>query len=141
VITALILCLLLVSGISCNKDSPSAEEVFLDKIVGTWVPATAGVELDGEDVSDIFEDFEVTFTSDRTYNTTDGNDRVWDNSGTFTLSAASNDAGFNIIRDDDVEIRVEELTEDKLILSFNYDASTGRKKSVSGEFVFDLERE
>jgi hypothetical protein len=133
---------LLITGVSCSKDSPSAEDVFLEKIEGTWVLSSSGVEIDGEDVTEVFEEFTVTFTKDREYSTSDGNEPIWDGSGTFDLEASSNDAGFHIIRDDDVEVRVDELSETKLVLKFNYVSDgSGRVKSASGEYTFDLEPE
>jgi hypothetical protein len=133
---------LLFTGMSCSKDSPSAEDVFLEKIEGTWVLSSTGVEIDGEDVSEVFEDFSVTFTKDREYSTSDGNGPIWDSSGTFELEATTNDAGFHIIRDDDVEVRVDELSESRLVLKFNFVSDgSGRVKSVSGEYTFDLEPE
>lgn len=128
-------------GMSCSKDSPSAEDVFLEKIEGTWV-VSSGVEIDGEDVTEVFDDFSVTFTRDFEYSTTDGNEPIWDNSGRFELEASSNDAGFHILRDDDVQVRVHELSEDKLVLKFNFISDgSGRFNSVSGEYTFDLEPE
>lgn len=134
--------IVMTAGMSCSKDSPSAEDGFLEKLEGTWELSSAGVEIDGEDVSEVFEDFSVTFTKDMEYNTTDGNSPIWDSSGRFELEASSNDSGFHIIRDDDVQVRVDELSEDGLVLQFNFVGDgSGRIKSVSGEYTFHLERD
>ena len=128
-------CLLTTS--SC-KDDPTAEEIFRKKIARAWKSSATGVQFDGKDVNGVFKDFTITFTESQTYTTTAGNAPVWPASGKFTLKASSSSTGFSLLRDDGVEVTVDQLTDTKLVLTFNYAGKTSRVKSVSGGFVFDL---
>jgi hypothetical protein len=122
--------------VSCKHHAPSAQEVFLSKISKKWVPA-AGVKFNDVFVNGVFDNFSVTFEKGMMYTTTDGQTPVWKPSGKFTLKEVKSAIGFSIVRDDNVEITVSELTETKLVLKFNF-ISGGRVRSVSGGYVFDL---
>ncbi len=124
--------------ISSCSDDPTAEETFLKKIALAWKSSATGVQFDGKDVNGVFKDFTITFTESQTYSTTAGNAPVWASSGKFSVKASSSGIGFSILRDDGVEIAVDQLTETKLVMKFNYIGKTSRVKSVSGDFVFDL---
>lgn len=124
--------------VACKSDDPSATEGFLNKISGDWKPSAQGVTLDDEFVNGVFDNFTLTVTKSMDYSTTDGQDPIWKPSGKFTVAEADNAAGFRIIRDDGVEIIVQELTESKLVLQFPFTKEGGRSKGVSGGYVFDL---
>jgi hypothetical protein len=124
--------------ISSCTDDPTAEEIFLKKIALAWKSSATGVQFDGKDVNGVFKDFTIAFTESQTYSTTAGNAPVWASSGKFSVKASSSGTGFSLLRDDGVEIAVDQLTESKLVMKFNYIGKTSRVKSVSGGFVFDL---
>jgi hypothetical protein len=122
--------------VSCKHPALSAQEVFLSKISKKWVPAS-GVKFNDVFVNGVFDNFTINFEKGMTYATTDGQTPVWKPSGKFTLKEVKSAIGFSIIRDDQVEVTVSELTETKLVLKFNF-ISGGRVRSVSGGYVFDL---
>ncbi len=132
-----ILTVFLLTTSSC-KDGPTDEEILLKKISLAWKSSSTGVQFDGKDVNGVFKDFAITFTESKTYTTTAGNAPVWPASGKFTLKSNSSGAGFSLLRDDGVEVTVDQLTDTKLVLKFNYVGKASRVKSVSGGFVFDL---
>ncbi len=123
---------------SCKEDEPTAEELFLAKIGAAWVPSSTGVVLDDVPVNKVFSGFVLTLTDQSTFTTTNGNSPVWAASGKFTLKKNSSTAGFALVRDDAVEISVDQLTESVLVLRFQYVGQPGRTKSVGGEYIFDL---
>ncbi|MBK5280098.1 MAG: hypothetical protein JJE09_14665 [Bacteroidia bacterium] len=122
---------------SC-KDDPTAEDIFRKKIALAWKSSPTGVQFDGKDVNGVFKDFTITFTEAQTFTTTAGNAPVWAASGKFTIKAASSATGFNLLRDDGLEVIVDKLTDAQLVLKFPYVGKSSRVKSVSGGFVFDL---
>jgi hypothetical protein len=130
--------LLLVFVISCKEDEPTAEAIFLGKIGHHWT--STSILLDASPVNGAFADFELTLGKNKTYNTVNGNAPIWPASGKFTVKAVSSTVGFNLLRDDGTEIEVEELTENKLVLKFHYDAAGGRRKGVTGNYIFELEK-
>lgn len=123
---------------SCKDSDPTAEEIFLKQASATWIASSKGVELDGVAVNKVFAGFSITITDQSTFTTTNGNSPIWPASGTFTLKKASSVAGFDFVRNDQVEITVAELTDQKLVLEFSYVGKPGRSSSVSGHYVFDL---
>lgn len=123
---------------SCKKDDPTAEEIFRKKIALAWKSSAVGVQFNSKDVNGVFKDFTITFTESQTYTTTVGNTPVWPASGKFTLKATSSSTGFSLVRDDGVEVTVDQLTEAKLVLKFPYVGKSSRVGSVSGGYVFDL---
>lgn len=135
---ALLGMLLVIFMISCKEDEPTAEEIFLGKISHRWTGSS--ILADDVPVNGAFADFELTLNKNKTYATLNGNSPIWPASGTFTAKAVSTTTGFNLLRDDGTEIEVSELTDSKLVLKFHYDASGGRRKSVTGNYTFELEK-
>src|SRR5262245_45424880 len=128
--------LFLVFAVSCS-DPPDAKETFVKKLSKKWKPSSNGVAFNGQAVNGVFDTFTVTFAKGLTYTTTDGQQPVWRLSGKFTLKRVQWPVGFSLLRDDGVEIIVQELTDQKLVLKFDF-TSSGRLRSVSGGYVFDL---
>jgi hypothetical protein len=126
----------LITMFSACKDDPSAEEIFLGKISGTWAPGV--ISVDGVVLQGAFSGFTLSFTKDKHYTTTNGNAPIWPASGTFTLTAASAPPGFNILRADGVAVQVLEFTDHKLVLTLHYVSPGGRKSSVTGDYKFEL---
>ncbi len=129
----------LLTTASC-KDDPTAEEIFRKKIALAWKSSSTGVQFNGKDVNAIFNGFTVTFTEAQTYTTTAGNTPVWPASGKFTAVATSSTVGFNLKRDDGVILEITQLTDTKLVFKFSYTGKPNRVSSVSGGYVFDLEK-
>jgi hypothetical protein len=123
---------------SCKEDEPTAEELFLAKIGTAWILSSTGVALDDVPVNKVFSGFVLTLTDQSTFTTTNGNSPIWASSGKFTLKKNSSTAGFALVRNDAVEVSVDQLTDTKLVLRFQYVGQPGRTKSVGGEYVFDL---
>lgn len=128
--------ILLLAFTAC-KDDPSAEEQFLKRIGAKWDASTTGVTLDGVAVNGAFKNFSITFTDQGTFTTSNGNSPIWPASGKFTLKSTSTSVGFNLVRSDGVEIRIDQLTDTKMVLKFQY-SSSSRTSSVSGNYIFDL---
>ena len=130
--------LLLAFICSCKDDEPTAEEIFIGKISYSWTASS--ILADDVPVNGAFAGFELTINKNKTYATANGNAPIWPASGTFTAKAVSTSTGFNLLRDDGTEIEIEALTDTRLVLKFHYDASGGRRKSVTGNYTFELER-
>lgn len=129
-------CVLLLA-VSCDEEK-SDEEIFLEKIGHTWTATS--VEVDGTVVNGAFAGFALTLTTGKAYTTVNGNAPVWAASGTFVLQKSSSAAGFRLVRDDGVEIEVEQPGDSNLILRFHYEAQGGRSAGVTGNFTFEMSR-
>ena len=140
-----ILLLAVVVGIvfiqSCDNESgPSEEQLFLDKLKGTWTLTTGHVALDGKDVTNSFAGMEINFAADKSYTVTHAVSPIWPASGTFRLEKSGSAGLFNIIRSDDILITVTDLTASTVTLKFQYTSSSGRSKSVSGQYEFVMNK-
>lgn len=126
--------LLLIVG-ACSKDEagPTAEEKFLADLEGTW--QINDVTLDNEDVSDEFDGLAVSFTEEQTFTVTNSVGNIWPASGLFELQETTGDL-FDLIRDDEVVMTVDELTDNSLVISFEFDSAPGRLKGLAGEYTF-----
>lgn len=144
---AVFCCLLLFSG--CKKDDPAPAKTEIEKTTeiltagtGTWLPATtAGVTVDGLDVtSDLFKGFTITFQGDKIITT--GTSPVWLREDTWSFKDET--ARIILRGQDDKEITIEEISENELQLSLEWDQTTyaegGKVKSIPGTFVFTLSK-
>ncbi len=119
----------------CKKDDdPSAEEKFRKLIETTWT--ISEVFIDDVDKSSDFQGLTLQFGT-QTYSSTNG-EPLWPSSGTWALG---NTDITQIVRDAQLVIDVEEISETKLTLSFDWDDTTygpGRVASIAGrhKFVF-----
>jgi hypothetical protein len=120
------------------KDDPTPEEQFLKRISAQWDASTTGVTLDDVAVNGAFSGFSLTLTDQSAFTTVNGNAPVWPASGSFTLKRTSTTVGFNLVRNDGVEITIDQLTDTKMVLKFQYQGKASRTVSVSGNYVFDL---
>lgn len=119
---------------SCHDD-PSPEEEQLKRLTATWMVNT--VSNDNTDVTSQFDSFTLTVSGDRTYSTTNGGN-PWPASGTFTLTGQDFDS---FRRDDGVIINLVEITDSKLILSFQMNSVRSIRSGVdgiTGDFTFNL---
>jgi hypothetical protein len=140
-----ILMLAVVVGIvfiqSCDNESgPSEEQLFLDKLKGTWTLTTGHVRLDGKDVTNSFAGMEISFGADKSYAVANAVSPIWPESGTFRLEKSGSAGLFNIIRSDDILITVSDLAASTVTLKFQYTSASGRSKSLSGQYEFVMNR-
>jgi hypothetical protein len=133
--TAAIMSLLLVT--SCKKsDDPQPET---DRVTGllkanTW--KIQSVTVNSTDQTDLFTGLTLSFT-DINYTTTKGS-VVWPANGTWTFT---DDTAKKILRSDDIEVTIMEITDTSLKLSLNWDTGTfgpGRTSSIAGNHVFSF---
>jgi len=130
--------ILLLTFPSCKEDEPTAEEVFLGKVEGSW--AATSVDVDGVFVNGTFENFQLNITKQKTFTTVNGHDPIWPATGSFTLEESSGGAGFKLIRSDGIEVEVSTLDETVAVLKFHYTSTGGRSASVTGNYTFELAR-
>jgi hypothetical protein len=133
---------------SCKKDNedPAPEPTEAEKITtlltakgGKWNPSpslTNWVMVEGVNVSELFKDFSISFTS--TGYTTTGTTPVWARSGTWHFKDTSSKI---FIRDsDNKEVTIESISETTLRITLTWDQTTygGRQQSISGKHEFNL---
>lgn len=135
-ISATILTLLLVIG-SCGDDPPpTPEETEVEKatklLAGTWT--VQNVTVDGTDRTSLYKDVRITFSGSNITATNGG--VVWPASATWRFA---DDTAKTIARGDGITMAVNELTANKLVVSFAWAKGTlgsGRVESVAGQHVF-----
>ena len=130
--------------ISCGESEPTAEEKatkILTKGDGTWQPSVTGaITLEGIDVEDdLFAGFTIRFTADKIYTT--GTSPVWLREDTWRFKEGSK-ATIIIRGMDDKEVLIEELSNEQLKLSLEWDQTTfgGRVASLPGRYEFILDK-
>lgn len=125
---------------SCSSSSDPApelseEEKQINKLAKTW--GLGKVTYGDDDVTERFDDFELTLTKEKTYNTS-GNRGDYDYepfkaSGSWDFQ----DDNLNIVnRNDGVEMGLQ-VSENELILIFNVSEENGRMAGL-GNYRFDL---
>ena len=124
---------------SC-KDDISAEQEFLNKVSGKWSATSVGVSVDGVAVNGAFNNFSITINEDGTFTAANGNSPIWPVTGKVTVVSTSATVGFKFMRSDGVEIDIQKFTDTSLVLKLQYTDPNGRTSSVSGNYIFDLER-
>lgn len=126
---------------ACKKDpepEQTDEEKQLEKLAQTWVIAnpapTNAVTIEGNDVTDAWAAFTLTFT-DGAYSSTGAADTdVWPGSGTWTFA----DGDINTInRNDGVEISIN-VSDNTLKMNFNYSSTGGRLEGTEGDWEFNM---
>lgn len=122
--------LLFTSG--CGGDEPSASEVMLKKLMANpWHLSNALV--DGTDKTSVYSGLSLTFT--KTNITATEITPSWPNNITWEFTDGKAKA---IIRNDDLEIQLVEVSKDVLKISYTWSSTTfepGRVKSVNGNHV------
>jgi hypothetical protein len=124
--------------LSCGDESPEVETDRIRKLLtaNTW--KVQSVTIDGADNSAMYTGLTLKFADTR-YTTANGG-VVWPASGIWTFA---DETGKLILRGDDLEMVIDEITNAKLVLSLNWantTLSSGRAMSISGEHVFVFER-
>lgn len=124
--------LLFFSG--CKKDDPQPETERIQQLLtsGTW--QIESVLVSDTDQTASFAGLTLSFTT-TTYTTTNGG-VVWPTNGTWEFV---DDTAKKILRDDDVEITLVEVSQTSLKLAFANPTTTigsGRVASLAGEHEF-----
>ena len=101
---------------------------------------TKGVKVD-DVVLDLYKDFNISFTEDGKYTSVKGG-VIWPASGTWKFK---NEEAKIIVREDNLEIGVDALTEKSMTISFTRTGDTvfetgGRSTAVGGKHVLTLGR-
>ena len=130
--------LLTFSNCNNNKGTEKTEaEKQLDLLAGTWNISTA--TLDGTDVLTDYSGMTLTLTTSKGYSTSGGDFApVWPSSGTFDFNSSGGTEDLNtLVRDDNVEMSISNISESNLSLSFDYAVSPPcRTKGVCGGYTF-----
>ena len=114
---------------------PTEEEKQIQRLAKTWV--LGSVEYGGDNISDRFDDFALTFTASKTYTATgslgDFDYEPFKTSGTWVFK----DGNLNLLaRNDGVDMTAQ-VTDNTLTLTFNFTEANGRVAGL-GEYKFDL---
>lgn len=123
-----------------GSDEPGAQEIFIDKLSGSWTLTAGKVTVNNVEVTGAFNGLAITFNKNMRYTVTNPAASLWPPSGTFTLQPSDADVLFNVVRDDNVVVAVKELTATSVILAVQYAPPGGRVKSVGGQYVFKMNR-
>ncbi|MBX7127069.1 MAG: hypothetical protein K1X47_15345 [Cyclobacteriaceae bacterium] len=119
---------------SCKKSETSAKDKAADLLTASaW--KVQSVTIDANDQTSKFSGLSLTFSKSGSFTSVNGA-IVWPASGTWNFSDAE---ATHILRDDGVEVTVQQLTSTTLITSLTWSKSTyqqGRVTSVSGKHVF-----
>jgi len=149
----LITIVLMIGGLAfitaCGGDDPvepTAAEIALEELAGTssftWALATGtAVTLDSDDRTDEWQNFELTFTISKSYNTTNSSEEsVWPSAGTWDFVGIDG-AGLGVlIRSDQQQINIDNISTSNLTLSFDKVLASAhqneRVASIEGNWVF-----
>lgn len=123
---------------ACKKDDdngPTAEELQIQKLTGTWSVGSEGSVSRDNTSSGEWADFTLTL-GENTYSTTNTVPEVWPVQGVWSF--AGNDVN-QIAREDGVVINVE-VSETELTLSFNIpdEITSSRVQGITGDYIFVL---
>lgn len=149
----LITFILMIGGLifitACGGDDPvepTPDELRLEELAGTsnitWALATGtAVTLEGNDRTDDWQNFELTLTTSKSYNTTSSfEESVWPSAGTWDFTGTEGAGLLIIIRSDQQQINIDNISTSNLTLSFNKVLSrtnqNERVNSIEGEWVF-----
>ena len=139
---AAILALSFSVGCSSNSDSEeSAKDKQTKLLAKTWNVKTDvnSVTLNGDDDTDNWPGFTVTFNSNGTYSASNISEQrtntVWSNSGSWYFMSNTNVN--TIVRDDGVVIDIM-VDEANLSMNFNYAQPNGRVSAIEGEWLFNM---
>lgn len=118
-----------------NTPADPEEQILIDQLVGTWIPGT--VSLDNVDKTNEFQNFELTFNANKTFNAVNGKSAFPAN-GTWDFHPDDEE---ELIRGDGVEMEYN-VDEDVLELRFTISSSeyADRSFGMTGEYSMDLQR-
>jgi hypothetical protein len=120
---------------ACADEKDTEQEVVKKKLMAkSWTIESA--TIDGVDKTTSFPDLSITFTS--TGFTAQHGGEVWASSGTWQFA---DQKGSSIVRDDNVVVTLEEVTETHLVVSLQWTKQTlgpGRIASIKGLHRFNF---
>lgn len=134
-ITCLLALVALLSSCKKNDPAPSLTALEINSSLitsGSW--KIQNVTIDGVDQSTLFTGLTLSFTSS-TFTTSNGN-QVWPASGTWSFINAE---ATKVLRSDNIEVTLGEISETKLVLSLPWNKTTftgGRGSSLKGTHTF-----
>lgn len=120
-----------------GDDGPTPEQLRLNELTASWT--LSSVINDGTDVSSQFGGFVLVVSGNQTYSTTNGGN-AWPAQGTFQLLNDNLDA---FLRDDNVQVNINAISEITLVLSFQITSVGGAANGVAGitgSFTFNLNK-
>jgi hypothetical protein len=126
----------------CDNAPPEPAETDAQKNMkilvtgGAWT--VQSVTVDGVDKTQLYQGLKITF-SNTGYTAISGG-AIWPASGTWSFSS---DSGTTFHRSDDLDVAINELSQNKLVISFNWTKTTlgsGRVGSIAGQHVINLTR-
>lgn len=127
----LLLLVSMVCVISCKGDDTDPEAEQIAKLSAAWRLGT--VMNDNVDVTNQFTGFTLSVDG-LTYRTQNGGS-PWPASGTYEFLVDN----LNVLRrDDNTLVTISELTEDTLVLAFNFSGTGGIRAGINGSFIFSL---
>ena len=139
------LLMIVITITSCSKGGSSTgvpstpEELMAQKIEQiNWKVVT--VTVDGVDYTTLFKNFTMKL-GDQTYSTTNSPSAIWKSSGTWKF--ISNTNGYQVMRDDGIEVDISAIDETQLVFSMMWNETTyagGRVSSVSGKHTFTMSK-
>ena len=139
---ALMMALSFISGCNKDDDEQSVKDKQTELLAKKWNIKTDvnSVTLNGDDDTDQWPGFTVTFYSNGTYVASNISEArlntVWSSSGSWLFKSDTNVN--TIVRDDGVEININ-VDQGSLSMNFNYTEPNGRISGIEGEWVFDME--
>ena len=126
------LLLLIATGLGCRKKGGvDPLQVRLAELQGTWT--VERVVNDNQNVTSLYALFSLTIDGDLFQTGSGGN--AWPASGSFTINRNDIDT---IIRNDGVEVSIEEINANRLQLSFDKPNVSSREQGITGNFIFNL---
>jgi hypothetical protein len=137
-----LLSLLMIAGVmlisSCEKKAEiSVADVVKAKLTAsTW--NLKSVDVSGKDQTSVYKGLTLAFTA-TSFTTTNGG-TVWPVTGTWEFKTPDATA---IVRDDKLEVTIQEVTETSLKLALTWSKNTftsGRVEAVSGAHVFTFSK-
>jgi hypothetical protein len=118
----------------CHKDEPESPTSINGKILSSHDWKLQSLSVDGVDKTSLYSGMTLSFTTN-TYSTTNGAP-VWALTGTWSFPGT--DATI-IMRDDQTEVHVDQITQDQLVLSLTWNKNTfgsGRSSSINGRHTY-----
>ena len=116
----------------CGEGDASTTDASTLKLLTSTGWKIESVMIDNTDQTSLFPDLVLNFAPDEY--TVENGKLVWPSAGVWVFD--ENDESV-ICRDDEVNITIEEITENKLVLSLDWPEITfGKINSISGQYVF-----
>ncbi|OEK01272.1 hypothetical protein BFP97_06990 [Roseivirga sp. 4D4] len=119
----------------CKDDDPNPLAQRINNLAGTWT--VQSVTNDGTDVTNQFNGFQLAFTIEKTYTTTNGGN-PWPASGTFDIQE---DALDTIVRDGNTNITIVSISDSSMSLRFQVNgirSIANLRSGITGSFTFSL---